>query len=202
MFTLQRSAIPAPDLRHARPLPVTPAPFSVIPALAAGISLSSAQGPRRHPVIPAQAGTQAISSACPRRDAATACRSRSASPPNVQRQTSRAYYVGSCLRRNDGGGAGMMEGEVGGKRSAWGWAEGRSRRAGLTAASGAWCSPRRDTRGERGYDGVEAWVWWSRRSRREGGADGGIRTPTGLSPLRPERSASANFATSAWITSC
>ncbi len=32
---------------------------------------------------------------------------------------------------------------------------------------------------------------------RSDGADGGIRTPTGLSPLRPERSASASFATSA-----
>src|SRR5687767_2356930 len=30
------------------------------------------------------------------------------------------------------------------------------------------------------------------------GAEGGTRTPTGVLPLRPERSASANFATSAW----
>ena len=33
-----------------------------------------------------------------------------------------------------------------------------------------------------------------------GGADGGTRTPTSLSSLRPERSASANFATSAHVT--
>ena len=65
------------------PLSVTPAPPSVIPA---------------------QAGIQAISSACARHDAATtqqsrfraADRSAPAEPP---------CCVGSCLRRNDGWGA-------------------------------------------------------------------------------------------------
>ena len=39
--------------------------------------------------------------------------------------------------------------------------------------------------------------WFGREQGWSDGADGGIRTPTGLSPLRPERSASASFATSA-----
>ena len=54
-----------------------------------------------------------------------------------------AVRVGSCLRRNDGGGAGMTEGtqETEGARGGWG----RER---------AWRWARRDTRGKRGYDGV------------------------------------------------
>ena len=50
-------------------------------------------------------------------DAATACRSRSAPPPNVQRRMSCAYCVGSCLRRNDGDGAsGAVRGSFPGGR--------------------------------------------------------------------------------------
>ena len=52
--------------------------------------------------------------------------------------------------------------------------------------------------------------WFGREQGWSDGADGGIRTPTGLSPLRPERSASASFATSAstrsllapWFSRC
>ena len=56
-------------------------------------------------VIPAQAGSQAASEPSMRPAIPTAQWSRSAPPPNVHRQTSRAYCVDSCLRRNDGKGA-------------------------------------------------------------------------------------------------
>ena len=55
-------------------------------------------------------------------------------------------------RGNDGGGAGETEGDAGDGR-AWRWGDGEVAQENDERPRGAPCRTRRDTRGERGYDG-------------------------------------------------
>ena len=125
---------------------------SVIPALAAGISPSTAQSPARPPpsfLRPTVISVPTVISAphrhsCAGRNPGDLPTPYTPQPPGgppklfprrrqpLRRDGASRRAVGSCLRRNDGKGA---------------------REVGRRAQ--AWRAPRRDTRGERGYDGKE-----------------------------------------------